>query len=279
MLNIPSTYKKLINKPNNNFKYEIQRLKKMINKNDLIISGGGFSSYIVYKLKHKLTINLEQNNIIGDSNILLSLISKKIISSMNIKFNPFFYKTKILPSPSIFRFKKINSEEYKDKIIFIFGSLSSKSLINKTIKYFLSSSFCKNEKYILFVGKFIDEYKSFNLNKNIEIKDKIDNLYELKNAKLIFSRAGGTTISEMLYLKIPFVLIPSPYVKHNHQVLNAKNVSKKHNIIYCEEKNYNFVFIKNTIENINKYKSGINWLNYPSLNEKYKEIIDGIFKK
>ncbi|MEO0098257.1 MAG: UDP-N-acetylglucosamine--N-acetylmuramyl-(pentapeptide) pyrophosphoryl-undecaprenol N-acetylglucosamine transferase [candidate division WOR-3 bacterium] len=43
----------------------------------------------------------------------------------------------------------------------------------------------------------------------------------LSRAKLVVSRAGGSTVSEILYLGLPAVLIPYPYATQNHQEANA----------------------------------------------------------
>lgn len=44
---------------------------------------------------------------------------------------------------------------------------------------------------------------------------------------LVISRAGGTSISELIHLEKPMVLIPYPYAKDNHQLANAKCISDR----------------------------------------------------
>ena len=44
----------------------------------------------------------------------------------------------------------------------------------------------------------------------------------MARASLIIMRAGATSVMEAAYLKVPMLLIPSPYVKHHHQDENAK---------------------------------------------------------
>jgi UDP-N-acetylglucosamine--N-acetylmuramyl-(pentapeptide) pyrophosphoryl-undecaprenol N-acetylglucosamine transferase len=44
----------------------------------------------------------------------------------------------------------------------------------------------------------------------------------MQSTDLIISRAGASTISEITALGLPSILIPSPYVTHNHQEENAK---------------------------------------------------------
>ena len=61
----------------------------------------------------------------------------------------------------------------------------------------------------------------------------------LKNIDVIISRAGASSISEVLALKVPAILIPSPYVANNHQVLNARSLSNHNAAIMIEESNLN----------------------------------------
>ena len=44
---------------------------------------------------------------------------------------------------------------------------------------------------------------------------------------LLYSRAGATAISEILFLKKPSILIPYPYASDNHQEINAKVLEKR----------------------------------------------------
>ena len=58
----------------------------------------------------------------------------------------------------------------------------------------------------------------------------------LQVVDVLVSRAGATTISELLVLGIPSILIPSPYVANNHQYYNAKSLADHNACILLEEK-------------------------------------------
>src|SRR5690606_21131186 len=58
----------------------------------------------------------------------------------------------------------------------------------------------------------------------------------LNEADLVVSRAGATTLSEIITLKIPTILIPSPYVPDNHQVKKASDLVMKKAAVMIEEK-------------------------------------------
>ena len=49
----------------------------------------------------------------------------------------------------------------------------------------------------------------------------------LKKTDLIVTRAGASTIAEITVLGVPSIMIPSPYVTHNHQEKNALLLEEK----------------------------------------------------
>jgi UDP-N-acetylglucosamine--N-acetylmuramyl-(pentapeptide) pyrophosphoryl-undecaprenol N-acetylglucosamine transferase len=46
-------------------------------------------------------------------------------------------------------------------------------------------------------------------------------------ADLIISRAGGSTISELIALSLPAILVPSPNVAEDHQTQNARSLANR----------------------------------------------------
>jgi UDP-N-acetylglucosamine--N-acetylmuramyl-(pentapeptide) pyrophosphoryl-undecaprenol N-acetylglucosamine transferase len=52
---------------------------------------------------------------------------------------------------------------------------------------------------------------------------------------LLVSRAGATTIAEIIALGVPAILIPSPNVAENHQFFNAKSLSDKNAAVLIED--------------------------------------------
>ena len=59
----------------------------------------------------------------------------------------------------------------------------------------------------------------------------------MKKTDLMVSRAGASTLSELIALEVPSILIPSPYVANNHQYLNALDLVNKNAALMIEEKN------------------------------------------
>ena len=61
---------------------------------------------------------------------------------------------------------------------------------------------------------------------NVKVVPYVDGLPSLlKNTDLIVTRAGASTMSEILSLNLPAIFIPSPYVANNHQYINKVNKS------------------------------------------------------
>ena len=59
----------------------------------------------------------------------------------------------------------------------------------------------------------------------------------MKDMDLIVSRAGASSLAEITALRIPSILIPSPYVANNHQYYNALDLVDKKMGVIIEEKN------------------------------------------
>lgn len=56
-----------------------------------------------------------------------------------------------------------------------------------------------------------------------EVRGFADDLPELMNAAdFVISRAGGTTLSELAVLGLPALLVPYPYARDQHQLVNAR---------------------------------------------------------
>ena len=57
-------------------------------------------------------------------------------------------------------------------------------------------------------NNYYDEFKSLNLNKNIKIVPFVNNLKRLfKKTDILITRAGATTMSEIISYKVPSILL------------------------------------------------------------------------
>ena len=76
-----------------------------------------------------------------------------------------------------------------------------------------------------------------NYPKNVKIIPFYEGLTSvMKKTDVMVSRAGASTLSELIALEVPSILIPSPYVANNHQYLNALDLVNQNAALMVEEK-------------------------------------------
>ncbi len=216
--------------------YKCRKLIKDFNP-DIVIGVGGYITvpviYAAKKLGYKTFLH-EQNSIPGKANQFLSSYATKIGVSFksSIKYFP-EYKTIFTGNPcsenalnsTPINKKDIGLKPNKPLVVFVMGSLGA-SKVNEYIVNTMSKF--DNKKYeILFITGNSD-YEKINNNKfptNVKVVPYMDNLQGLlKVTDLIVTRAGATTLSEVMALQIPAIIIPSPYVPNNHQYKNAMDL-------------------------------------------------------
>ncbi len=216
---------------------------------DVVIGIGGYVTVPVIvsakKLGYKTFIH-EQNSIPGKSNKYLSkycdLIGVSFSSSMeHLPKN----KTVLTGNPcseSAVNVQAITKTELgfsatKKLVLIVMGSLGSSSM-NKYLTKIMPKFENKNYEVLIITGK--DSYDDFIKNaypSNVKVLPFYEGLTKvMKRTDLMISRAGASTLSEVIALELPSVLIPSPYVANNHQYYNALDLAKNDAAIMIEEK-------------------------------------------
>lgn len=222
-------------------------LKKF--KPDIVIGVGGYITAPVLVAANHLgikTIIHEQNSIPGVSNKLLSHFVNKICVSFK-ESEAYFPKKKTIytgnpRSEEILSMEKGKREDFgfnhKSKfIILVMGSLGSLTMTKK-MKELIPSFKDKDYQVLVVTGKnYYDDYKDVKIPTNVKIVPFYDAKY-MKDADLIITRSGASTIAEVTALLLPSVMIPSPYVTHNHQYKNAKALEDKKACKILEEKDF-----------------------------------------
>ena len=85
--------------------------------------------------------------------------------------------------------------------------------------------------------------------KNVKIVPYLENMGNvLKSVDVIVTRAGASTLAEILGLGIPSILVPSPYVANNHQYYNAMEIVNNKAGLLLEEKDFNADNLKEKID-------------------------------
>jgi UDP-N-acetylglucosamine--N-acetylmuramyl-(pentapeptide) pyrophosphoryl-undecaprenol N-acetylglucosamine transferase len=120
---------------------------------------------------------------------------------------------------------------------------------------------------------------------NVKVVPYVDGLPSLlKNTDLIVTRAGASTMSEILSLNLPAIFIPSPYVANNHQYYNAMEIKNNGGGEVIEEKDLTsdtlISIINEVLNNSEKYNKMKTNLKKMSMNnssdliyDKLKELI------
>ena len=205
----------------------------------------------------------EPNLVIGRSNLLLLRFCKKIFAyETNLKNLPskFLYKLKVIKPivrKEFLKQKKTSPSDKELKVLIIGGSQTAKKLdtiflkdilriskmIDLTIYHQTSES---NQEYL----KNFYEQNSIT-NKVFTFEDKLSEIMSL--CDFAITRAGASTLSELVSLKIPFLAIPFPFSKDDHQYFNAKfYVDKNFGWLINEHEifeNYFYQFYEKNIHN------------------------------
>ncbi len=216
---------------------------------DVVIGVGGYVTapviFAAKKLGYKTVIH-EQNSLPGKSNQFLSKYSDlvcvsfknsmKYFSNNNVVFtgNP-CSEDAILKKPikkSVF-----GISDDRKLVLIVMGSLGSSRINDYLIS--VMSLFNNKDYDVLFVtgSKSYDDVSKNSFPNNVHVVPYVDGMTGLmKNVDLIVSRAGASTMSEIIALGLPSILIPSPYVANNHQYKNALDLVNENGSVMIEEK-------------------------------------------
>lgn len=217
-------------------------------KPDIVLGIGGYVTYPVIRAAKKLHIKTfihEQNSIPGKSNRALSKIADKIGVSFPNSIH-YFDESKVIytGNPCSERAlaiapidkTKFGLDPNKKLVLMVQGSLGSPA-VNDKMKDYLKNVDNEDYEVLYITGKpFYEEFKKNIFSKNVFLVPYVENLAGLmKNADVIVSRAGASSISEIIALKKLSILIPSPYVANNHQFFNALDIANSRAAIMIEE--------------------------------------------
>lgn len=259
-----------------------EKCKKIVKEfdPDIVIGAGGYvTSPVIWAAKKlgKKTFIHEQNSCIGLSNKYLTKYADKIGVSFKSTVK-LFPKNKVVLtgnpcSEKALNMPKANKEDYglsknKKLVLIVMGSLGSRTINDKIVSFIDAFN---NKKYeVLFVtgNAYYEKVKNLETPSNVTIVPFIDGLPSLmKCADLMISRAGASTMSEILVLNIPTIFIPSPYVTNNHQYKNAMDLVKKKAALILEEKDLSSYNLISMIDKVFDDKA-----NYKKMKDNLKEL-------
>ena len=209
-------------------------------KISILVSTGGYMSLPLCFAAKILGVKIyliEPNMVLGRANKFFLNFSEKLLSySKNLISLPKRLEQKQVIIRPLIRKKYYEKINYKKKdslftIIIIGGSQGAKifdTLINEILIKISNSYPIKiihqtSEKNTYSLKKFYKENKIENIVFTFD-----QNLNELlKQSDLCITRAGASSLAELSLYNIPFIAIPLPTSKDNHQYENAKYYKDK----------------------------------------------------
>lgn len=191
---------------------------------------------------------LEQNSYPGVTNRLLEKKadeihitfeeSKKYFrdqQKLKLSGNPVRLNLNLIPKSDAL--KRFTLQTGKKTVLVIGGSGGARD-INETVALYVSELISKNIQLIWQTGPFYyEQYKKFE-GENVRVMKFIDDMSAAYSAcDLLIARAGATTITEVSFLGIPVIFVPSSHVAADHQTKNARAISDASAAIMIEDKN------------------------------------------
>ncbi|MFV0288716.1 MAG: UDP-N-acetylglucosamine--N-acetylmuramyl-(pentapeptide) pyrophosphoryl-undecaprenol N-acetylglucosamine transferase [Mycoplasmatales bacterium] len=273
-------------------KYYAKKFLKQ-KKIKFVIGVGGYISYPLVNEATKLKIYTmihEQNSYPGLVNRKLAQVVDKIgiaYESSRQYFknceqkivnvaNPRVDNTKVYKNETFFEELGLNPK--KKIILFLGGSLGAQT-INELFTFYVNQQF-ENYQAVLISGlKNNEVLENINLNDNIILKNTNKLLKYVTTADIIISRAGATTLLEIIYMEKKAIIIPSPNVVANHQWLNASEFAQKDLVTVIKETELTPEYFIKEMENLQKNNKRLeNLQKYSKINSlaKFKEILEEI---
>ena len=204
------------------------------NRIDTLISTGGYMSLPLCVGAKILNIKLllfEPNMVLGRSNkFFISYCQKIFCYSNNVKKFPIKFKNKIKVIPALLRknfYDKWDSNNSKDTInLLIIGGSQGAKIFDDLVKNAIIE-LSKKYKLKIYQQTSSINFESFkktyeNNNINCELFNFNDDVINfMQKTDLCITRAGASTLAELNFTEIPYLAIPLPTAKDNHQFENA----------------------------------------------------------
>lgn len=238
----------------------IQHLKNV--ETEYIVSFGGYSAFAANLAalitRTKLIIH-EQNMIAGRQNKFFAKHAKYIACSFpeTQGFAAYPAKIKLTGLPVRQEFKQLKKTTSKKFKILVLGGSQGAAFLSRMLQDIITN-LNKNLRKNIVVTQQVRESQLEQLNKfyqeqNIkaELQSYFHNVAEhFAAADLIISRAGASSVAEILAVGKTAILVPFPYAKDNHQLYNARYLTDNNAAYLVEEHNFDAREVANLIADL-----------------------------
>lgn len=239
-------------------------------KPDVVIGFGTLCSVPVVMLSWFFRIKTvlhEQNVCPGLANRIMSKFVDKVAVSFPESIGLFpcaAEKVFVTGNPLVNRLKKVSRKEgaeffnlSSDKFtILVMGGSQGSQAVNRLFADALIRVVNKDKLQVIHLSGRMDrqylDKKYENSQVEVRVKCFLDEMYYAYScADLAITRAGAATLAELIFYKIPAIVIPYPYAR-KHQDANAEVLRKKGCVVVMPEENISEAVLS---ENINTLMS------------------------
>lgn len=231
-------------------------------KPDIVLGMGGYVSVPVLLscVALRKTFFLHEQNIIpGRTNLIFSRFASAVFTGFPDSSG--FFKGKAIYSGNplrtdLQRISKLKARSMlgigtNGKVLLVYGGSGGAKKLNETMPGLIDNILSETElNVIIITGK--ANYSSFiervDIGKRIKVFEYVDDMSIVYSASdLAISRAGAMTLSELAFYSIPSIVVPFPYARDNHQLMNARFFERYGNIVVIEEKDLSMDLLRETI--------------------------------
>lgn len=251
-----------------------------------VVGFGGYASFpcsvAAVLLGVKLVLH-EQNSVMSRTNRLLGRFADVIVKSFaEVKYLPANKKIDFCGMPIRKQIADLHSQsrnmvDDELRVLVLGGSQGAKVfadvlpeafklVADNGIKKLSVVQQCRQEDCAALENKYIKT------NIKAKVSHFFGNMPELyRNSDIIISRAGASSVCEILAAGIPSILVPLPIAADNHQYFNAMNVVDANAGILLEQKDFTAQKVAELLSEVEKNPS---LLEFFSQNAKNSAIID-----
>ena len=264
-------------------------------KPDIVLGFGGYHSGPIVLVAHFLripTLIHEQNVLAGKANRILAKFVDKI--AVTFQESTIYFKSKktvFTGCPVRKEITDISLEEARKKYnvkddkftIFIMGGSQGSHNINLKSLNAISAIIDKERLRVIHITGYQDyslvlkEYSKMNIDALVfAFLKEIGYAYKL--ADIAITRAGASTISELIALRLPAIIIPYPFAG-GHQMMNASILHQVGAAILVEDKNLSSALLKDEISLLLSDKNRIKQMQEAFNNLKVSCAVENLAKE
>ena len=266
-------------------------------KIEKVFSTGGYMSLPIILAARILRLKIfliEPNQVLGRANrFFLNFCQKIFCYTKEIKNFPKSFKTKIeiinpLVKKKIYGLKPLNNFENKFTLLIVGGSQGANVFDNNLKDLIVKISKKKTIKIIHQTSEnnvsALNSYYSKNDIENVIFSFSKNFVHYIQQSDLCISRAGASTLAELSVMNVPFIAVPLPTSKDNHQFENADFYKNRDCCWLIEQASFDKKIeeiLNEIVDNKTNYlqkKENLKKLNYQNtwnnVNQKILEVIN-----